>query len=92
MAHHQEEPAKSIIRHFGGVSAVASIVGKHPSRVYRWTYPLTVREGTGGLVPSKDQVLLLEYARLNGVDFLPEDFFSPVRLNSLRDRVREAAE
>ncbi len=92
MAHHQEEPASSIIRLFGGVSVVATIVKKHPSRVYRWTYPTSVREGTGGLVPARDQLALLNHARENGVDFLPEDFFSPERIRQLLAIQKEAAE
>lgn len=84
------EPAKSIIEHLGGAQAVAAIVGKHPSRVYRWTYPEMTREGTGGLVPSRDQRRLLEYAQSNGIDLRPEDFFSADRLQRLK--APEAAE
>ncbi|RYE42036.1 MAG: hypothetical protein EOP24_34290 [Hyphomicrobiales bacterium] len=77
------EPAASIIRLFGGASAVAAIVGKHPSRVYRWTYPEDIREGGGGLVPSRDQVTLLSHAKAHNIDLRPEDFFSPDRLQQL---------
>jgi hypothetical protein len=92
MAHHQEEPATSIIRLFGGVGVVASIVKKHPSRVYRWTYPTSVREGTGGIVPAREQRALLDYARDQAIDFKPEDFFSAERLHGVLSQEQEAAE
>jgi len=80
---HMEEPAKSIIAYLGGVQVVASVVKKHPSRVYRWMYPATVREGAGGIIPARDQRRLLERARETGKDLRPEDFFSPDRLRAL---------
>lgn len=90
MAHHQEEPAASIIRLMGGASAVATIVGKHPSRVYRWTAPSSVREGTGGIIPARDARVLLDYARSHRVDLRPEDFFSADRIKG--EISQEAAE
>jgi len=92
MAQYQEEPASSIVRLLGGVSTVATVVGKHVSRVYRWTYPTNVREGTGGIIPAKDQRALLEYARSEGVDLRPEDFFSADRIRSMLAAASEAAE
>ena len=90
MAHHQEEPAASIIRLFGGASAVAAIVGKHPSRVYRWTAPISAREGTGGIIPAPEAHVLLDYARAQNIDLRPEDFFSADRIKGAE--VQEAAE
>lgn len=87
------EPARTIIEFLGGAQVVAAIVGKHISGVYRWTYPLDGREGTGGLVPSRDQVALLEHARANAIDLRPDDFFSADRLQALlkEQKVAEAA-
>jgi hypothetical protein len=45
------EPAKSILDRIGYAKA-AEVTGKHISRVYRWTYPAGVREGTGGIIPA----------------------------------------
>jgi len=82
------EPAASIIRHMGGAQVVGPIVGKHPSRVYRWTYPESVREGTGGIIPAKDQRKLLDHAKANEIDLQPGDFFDASRLQAL---AKEAA-
>lgn len=74
------EPAKTIIEYLGGVQAVASIVNKHPSRVYRWTYPLEKREGCGGIIPLRDQKRILEFCEHHGIDLVRDDFF-------IRDRI-----
>ena len=87
----QMEPAKSIISQLGGVQAVASVVGKHPSNVYRWMYDVN-REGTGGIIPAKDQVRLLEHARASGKDLRPDDFFSSRRLQALLSEAVETVE
>lgn len=87
------EPAKSIITFLGGASAVADIVQKHISNVYRWTYPESAREGFGGLIPAKDQRRLLDHCRAKGIDLRPEDFFDPTRIQSLlSEQSNEAAE
>lgn len=83
------DPAASIVRLFGGPKAVAQIVGKHYSRVYRWTYS-EADEGTGGLIPAREQVALLTYARANNIDLRPEDFFSADRLHRLEASKAEA--
>lgn len=67
-------PAQKIIDKCGGVTAVAEMVGVHVSRVHRWTYPRE-RGGTDGLIPTKQQQILLEAARAVGVDLQPADFF-----------------
>lgn len=77
------EPANSIITYLGGAKAVSGIVEKHVSRVYRWTYPETVREGTGGLIPAREQRKLLDHCRENQIDLRPDDFFSPDRIRAL---------
>jgi hypothetical protein len=67
------EPAKSILDRIG-VAKAAEITGKHISRVYRWTYPAGVREGTGGIIPHSDALKLLEYARAEGIPLDETDF------------------
>jgi hypothetical protein len=54
--------------------------------------PETVREGTGGIVPAKDQRRLLEHARDSGKDLRPEDFFSADRLQALLSEEPETAQ
>lgn len=68
------DPARSIIRKIG-VDVVASVTGKHVSRVYRWMYPKE-RGGTGGLIPHGDALVLLEYAQANDVELTANDFFA----------------
>lgn len=75
------EPAKTIIDYLGGAKAVAAIVGKHPSRIYRWAYPSSKREGCDGIVPLRDQQKILEYCRGAGVDLVREDFFCADRIS-----------
>jgi hypothetical protein len=60
------DPAKSILDLIGYEKA-AEVTGKHISRIYRWTYPSGVREGTGGVIPHADAIKLLEYARAQGL-------------------------
>jgi hypothetical protein len=67
------EPAKSILDRIGYAKA-AELTGKHISRVYRWTYPAGVREGTGGVIPHADAIKLLEYARANDLGLTEADF------------------
>lgn len=69
------DPARSVIAKLGGVDAVATITGKHVSRIYRWTYPRE-KGGTGGVVPHEDATKLLAHAKANGLDLTAEDFFA----------------
>lgn len=66
-------PAKSILDTIGYATA-AEITGKHISRVYRWTYPSGVREGTGGVIPHGDAVKLLAFARSQKLGLTEVDF------------------
>lgn len=68
------EPAKTIIEICGGFDAVAEMVGRHQTRVRRWTYPRD-KGGTGGLIPSDMQAPLLEAARKRGIKLKPDHFF-----------------
>ena len=69
------DPARSIISKLGGVEVVSSITGKHVSRVYRWMYPRE-RGGTGGLIPTPDARIILEYAGENDVPLEAAEFFA----------------
>ncbi len=77
------EPAKTIIEYLGGARTVASIVNKHPSRVYRWTYPLEKREGCGGIIPLRDQRRILEFCDHHGIDLVRDDFFIKDRIAAI---------
>ena len=68
------EPASSIIRKVG-IDTAVTVTGKHISRVYRWMYSKE-RGGTGGAIPHRDALALLEHAKANGLDLKPEDFFA----------------
>lgn len=67
------EPAKTVIEICGGAKAVAEMVGRSENRVRRWTYPKE-RGGTGGLIPSDMQPVLLMAARDRGLR--PDHFFA----------------
>lgn len=70
--------AKSIINKLGGVAKVAEITGLTTKQIHCWTYERT-RGGTGGLIPAKHQSLLLDAARLKGIELGPADFFPPAK-------------
>ncbi|EJF83600.1 hypothetical protein [Bartonella rattimassiliensis] len=76
-------PAVMIIKYLGGAKRVSLISQCHVSAVYKWAYPFEKREGKGGIIPAKYQVMLLNYARDHGIDLRPEDFFYPERLQKL---------
>ncbi|WP_412058739.1 hypothetical protein [Bartonella sp. DGB2] len=85
--------ASKIIKYLGGAKHVSRLLGCHVSLVYKWTYPLEKPEGKGGIIPAKYQLALLEYARRNGLDLRPDDFFYPERLQALlaqKDNGQEA--
>ncbi|MCV9908358.1 hypothetical protein OIV19_12115 [Brucella sp. HL-2] len=77
------EPAKTIIEYLGGAKSAAEIVRKHPSRIYRWAYPSTKREGCDGIIPLKDQRAILEFCQRVGINLRREDFFCSNRLRSI---------
>lgn len=66
--------AKLIIEICGGVHVVAQIIGRAPTRVFSWTYPKE-KHGTGGLIPSEAQQVLMRHARENGLPLTPSHFF-----------------
>lgn len=68
------EPAASIIIRLGGEKAVSKITGLALTAPYRWQYPVE-KGGTGGLIPQKHHVALLDYARAHGIELTPAAFF-----------------
>ncbi len=77
------DPAHSLIRKFSGpdgklghgIDAVAAIVGRDRTNVYRWMIP-TEKGGTGGFIPGPAQRRLSEYAQKSrgAHDWLKEFF------------------
>ena len=67
------EPARTVVEICGGVEAVARMVDRDKSNVYRWGYSKE-KGGTGGLVPQKLAPLLLKQAKHLG---LRSDHFFP---------------
>ncbi|KQO88923.1 hypothetical protein ASF33_20155 [Methylobacterium sp. Leaf92] len=84
--------AASIIAKCNGHAVVAEICGVHVTRVYRWTYPVE-KGGSGGVIPTRHQALLLKGARERGIDLRPEDFFDAAcsGVVTAADRPRSAA-
>ncbi|ENN93230.1 hypothetical protein [Bartonella bovis] len=76
-------PATTIVKYLGGAKSVSLLVHCHISAVYKWTYPVEKREGKGGIIPAKYQIMLLNYAKRNNIDLRPDDFFYPERLQNL---------
>lgn len=75
------EPAHTVIRKFAsngklssGIDLISEITGSDRTSVYRWMRPKE-KGGTGGLVPTKQQPKLLEYAKENYVPLATADFF-----------------
>jgi hypothetical protein len=79
-------PAKEIVALLGGPQKVATITGRHYTRVYRWMMPKKAKAshgGTGGTIPASEWPGLLKYAQSNSIDLRPEDFFSGDRLSKV---------
>jgi transposase len=75
------EPAHTVIRKFAvngklssGIDLISEITGSDRTSVYRWMRPKE-KGGTGGLVPTKQQPKLLEYAKENRLALATADFF-----------------
>lgn len=68
------DPARTVIEICGGVDAVAAMTGRSKNRVRRWGYPKE-QGGTGGLIPSDCQQLIMAAALTNGLPLLPSHFF-----------------
>lgn len=54
------DPAATVIEMCGGIDAVAAIVNCNRSTVYRWTQPDGPRCGTGGNVPLRHILTLMQ--------------------------------
>lgn len=72
------EPAKTIIKKFGGFIEVAKICGVDVSRVHRWTYPQN-RGGSNGFIPVARQDELLAEAKRRRIKLKRDDFFTGAR-------------
>lgn len=68
------DPARTIIEICGGARVVSEMVGRDETRVRRWGYPKS-RGGSGGLIPSECQIVLLAEANRRGIPLKPEHFF-----------------
>lgn len=73
-----EAPAEKVVRVFGGIDAVADIVGLSTVQVRRWAYP-TEKGGHGGQVPTRHHSTLLASARQRGIRLSPEDLIPWLR-------------
>lgn len=70
--------AKRIIDKFGGMKRLVEIFHelKMPitlTTVYRWTYPLGVNNGTGGLIPTAAIPQILYAAKKKNIPLTSED-------------------
>lgn len=70
--------AERIIEKFGSVDDLVRAlesIGKKKDRatVYRWTYPKSVKGGTGGIIPTASLIDVISAARAEGVLLTPED-------------------
>lgn len=72
------EPAKTLIKKFGGVKAVCGITGISYSQVCKWRMPRD-RDGTNGVIPWDSASKLMDHAKENGLEVTHEDFF-PVKM------------
>lgn len=71
------EPANTIIHLFGGLSALAEVVGKAPHTVMRWRMPKE-KGGTDGIIPHWHHDAIVDAAAERGLN-LSETGFVPVR-------------
>lgn len=67
------EPAQTIIRKFGGPTAMANLLGIHRTRISSWQRAKS-RGGTDGLIPQSYHRRLLDYARSKGIALSADDF------------------
>jgi len=64
MSSHQT-PVEIVIEAFGSATAVAKAIGRSPAAVSRWR--------SRGRIPSKVQQLLLDAAKVRGIDLTCQD-------------------
>lgn len=67
------EPATTLIKALGGLTAVSKAAGVSVVTVQRWRFPIE-NGGTGGFIPRKHHPRLMEVAQQRGVDLSPAAF------------------
>lgn len=78
-------PASTIIDRLGGIAATAAISGASVSRVTRWRLAKS-KGGTGGLIPQRCIIRILEHARATGIELTGDDFLvSPTPIAELEE-------
>lgn len=82
-------PAERVIQKFGGHAKLAALLGINVTRVYRWTYPTGKRGGSGGTIPQRHHVRLLELARDNHVKLRLADFYPPMNGKATQQQAAE---
>lgn len=65
-------PAAWAIEQFGGVRALASVVGRNPGTISRWTNPDT-EAGRKGIIPGPSLATILTAAKKKKLDITAED-------------------
>ena len=86
----QSTPAARVIAAFGGVQRVAAAIGRHSSRVHRWTYPVE-RGGTGGRIPGSAVPKILKAAAERGIALTPNDLFEVLAIPSRGSKIARNA-
>ncbi len=72
------EPAASVIAKLGGLSAVSRLTGTTAQTVLRWRFPKTAG-GTGGVIPQRYHLLLLDDAKSKGISLTADDLLPKTR-------------
>lgn len=65
-------PAKYVIKVFGGVRVTAKLLDRDPGSISRWQTPKT-RGGYGGRIPNSSRLPILKIARQNNLPITSED-------------------
>lgn len=76
MAEVSESPADKVIRLFGGVQALAKLLGVSRVQVWRWSED-KLASGLGGRIPLRHHAPILEAARARGFTLTYEDLNPP---------------
>jgi hypothetical protein len=84
------EPAQTIIKKFGGPSALADLLGIHRTRVSAWQRSRD-SDGTDGRIPQKHHDRLMKLAGEQGFVLRPADFYPrPSRARAKTPKKRAA--
>lgn len=77
-----DNQARRIIQKFGSpyklseaLRRVSQQAYRHPSVIYRWTYPKGGRNGRGGVIPTSALQDVMNAARLEGIILTPGDLY-----------------